>query len=68
MTSKGHLVVLAAGGTGGHVFPAKALAAELAGRGCRLVVITDRRGGAWNGALDGVETHRIRAGGLAGKS
>ena len=33
-----------------------------------MALITDRRGGAWNGALDGVETHRIRAGGLAGKS
>jgi len=68
MSNQGHLVVLAAGGTGGHMFPAEALAGELAGRGCRLALITDRRGGAWNGALDGVETHRIRAGGLAGKS
>ena len=68
MTNYGHLVVLAAGGTGGHMFPAEALAAELTKRGCRLALITDRRGGAWNGALDGVETHRIRAGGLAGKS
>jgi len=55
MTSKGHLVVLATGGTGGHVFPAKALAAELAGRGCRMVVITDRRGGAWQGPADAIE-------------
>ncbi len=68
MTNQGHLVVLAAGGTGGHMFPAEALAAELTRRGCRLALITDRRGGAWNGALDGIETHRIRAGGLAGKS
>ena len=39
------LAVLAAGGTGGHVFPAEALAAELSGRGFRLALITDRRGG-----------------------
>ncbi len=62
-----HLVVLAAGGTGGHVFPAEALAAELAGRGVRLSLVTDRRGGALGGYLGAVETHRIRAGGLAGK-
>ena len=68
MTDQAPMVVLAAGGTGGHVFPAEALAAELTGRGCRLAVVTDRRGGSWQGALDGVETHRIRAGGIAGKS
>jgi len=68
MSKSAPMVVLAAGGTGGHMFPAEALVAELIARDCRLALITDRRGGAWNGALDGVETHRIRAGGLAGKS
>ncbi len=68
MTDQASLVVLAAGGTGGHMFPAEALAAELSGRGCRLAMVTDRRGGSWQGALDGVETHRVRAGGIAGKS
>ena len=62
------LVVLAAGGSGGHVFPAEALAQELSGRGCRLAVITDRRGGAFQGSLNGVETHRVSAGAIAGKS
>jgi len=62
------LVVLAAGGTGGHMFPAQALATELAGRGCRLALVTDRRGDTWQGGRVAVETHRIRAGGLAGKS
>ena len=61
------LVVLAAGGTGGHMFPAQALATELAGRGCRLALVTDRRGDAWQGGRAAVETYRIRAGGLAGK-
>ena len=69
MTDKmtGHLAVLAAGGTGGHVFPAEALAAELGARGYRLALITDRRGGGFGGALANLETHHIRAGGIAGK-
>ena len=64
----GPLIVLAAGGTGGHVFPAEALAVELAARGCRLALFTDRRGGALGGRLDEFDTYRIRAGGIAGKS
>lgn len=36
--------VVAAGGTGGHMFPAEALARELASRGWRVVLATDRRG------------------------
>ncbi len=61
------LIVLAAGGTGGHVFPAEALARELMARGHRLALVTDRRGDAYGGALGEIETHRIRAGGIAGK-
>lgn len=68
MADSNKLVVLAAGGTGGHVFPAEALAAEMTGRGYKLSLITDRRGDAYGGALGGLETHRIRAGGVAGKS
>lgn len=45
MTSK--LCVVAAGGTGGHMFPAEALSRELAGRGWRIVLATDRRGEAY---------------------
>lgn len=37
-------IVLSAGGTGGHLFPAQALAAELTRRGRDIVVMTDARG------------------------
>lgn len=67
MSAGGHLVVLAAGGTAGHMFPAEALAVELRARGCRLTLITDRRGGAFSGPLGDIDTRRIRAGGIAGK-
>jgi UDP-N-acetylglucosamine--N-acetylmuramyl-(pentapeptide) pyrophosphoryl-undecaprenol N-acetylglucosamine transferase len=36
-------IVLSAGGTGGHLFPAQALAAELVNRGRQIVVMTDAR-------------------------
>lgn len=60
-------VVLAAGGTGGHVFPAEALAQELSAQGYRLALITDRRGAAYKGTLGQIETHRIAAGAIAGR-
>jgi UDP-N-acetylglucosamine--N-acetylmuramyl-(pentapeptide) pyrophosphoryl-undecaprenol N-acetylglucosamine transferase len=36
-------IVLSAGGTGGHLFPAQALAGELSRRGRQIVVMTDTR-------------------------
>jgi len=62
-----NLIVLAAGGTGGHVFPAEALANELGNRGYSLALITDRRGDVYGGKLAELETFRVRAGGIAGK-
>ncbi|MCW9044819.1 MAG: undecaprenyldiphospho-muramoylpentapeptide beta-N-acetylglucosaminyltransferase [Alphaproteobacteria bacterium] len=67
MTSNTPHIVLAAGGTGGHVFPAEALATTLLGRGCKLTLITDRRGGNWGENLGNVNVIRIRASAVAGK-
>ena len=51
MTNPVPFVVLAAGGTGGHIFPAEALARELLGRGYRVALMTDQRGSKFGGDL-----------------
>jgi UDP-N-acetylglucosamine--N-acetylmuramyl-(pentapeptide) pyrophosphoryl-undecaprenol N-acetylglucosamine transferase len=55
-------IVLAAGGTGGHIFPARALAEALLSRGVEVALITDRRGAGFGADLPDVATHRIPAG------
>ena len=59
-------VALAAGGTGGHMFPAQALARELLSRGIEVMLVTDKRGGGFGPDLPQVETFRIPAGAMAG--
>jgi UDP-N-acetylglucosamine--N-acetylmuramyl-(pentapeptide) pyrophosphoryl-undecaprenol N-acetylglucosamine transferase len=58
--------VLAAGGTAGHRFPAEALAGELIARGCRVHLLTDARGAAFEGHLAGLDVHRVRTARLGG--
>ncbi|KPF66010.1 UDP-diphospho-muramoylpentapeptide beta-N-acetylglucosaminyltransferase [Bosea sp. AAP35] len=43
------LVILAAGGTGGHLFPAEALSHALRAQGVRVVLMTDPRGAEFAG-------------------
>ena len=58
--------VLAAGGTGGHMIPAHALAAELKARGHGVLLITDERGARFPGLFDNVPVHILPAGRLGG--
>ncbi len=58
--------VLAAGGTGGHMVPAAALAAELTKRGHRVALVSDSRGVRFPGLFEDVQTHVLPAGRLAG--
>jgi UDP-N-acetylglucosamine--N-acetylmuramyl-(pentapeptide) pyrophosphoryl-undecaprenol N-acetylglucosamine transferase len=58
--------VLAAGGTGGHMIPAHALAAELKDRGHGVMLISDERGARFPGLFEGVPTHVLPAGRLDG--
>ena len=58
--------VLAAGGTGGHMIPAHALAAELMRRGHRVALVTDERGERIPGLFEGVQTHVLPAGRAGG--
>ncbi|MCD9007776.1 UDP-N-acetylglucosamine--N-acetylmuramyl-(pentapeptide) pyrophosphoryl-undecaprenol N-acetylglucosamine transferase [Luteimonas sp. XNQY3] len=64
-------IACAAGGTGGHLFPAEALARELQRRGHPVVIYTERRGAAYTQALAGLDhvvlPARSLEGGLSGK-
>jgi len=52
-------VLLAAGGTGGHLFPAEALAAALAARGVAVELATDARAVGYGGKFPARATHVI---------
>lgn len=61
-------IAIAAGGTGGHLYPAIATAGALAERGERVVLLTDRRTAKRSAAAFGsVEIHVIRGEGIAAR-
>ncbi|MEJ8571850.1 undecaprenyldiphospho-muramoylpentapeptide beta-N-acetylglucosaminyltransferase [Microbaculum marinum] len=55
------LILLAAGGTGGHLFPAQALAEVLIARGWRVDLVTDERGDRYGGRFPAEKMHIIPA-------
>jgi UDP-N-acetylglucosamine--N-acetylmuramyl-(pentapeptide) pyrophosphoryl-undecaprenol N-acetylglucosamine transferase len=61
-------IVLSAGGTGGHLFPAQALAGELVRRGKTIVVMTDRRGTNYAKAFPGAAIETVPSAAFSDRS
>ena len=62
------IILLAAGGTGGHVFPAEALGHELRARGYSVHLVTDSRAERFAGKFPADEIHVVPSATLASKN
>lgn len=62
------IVFLSAGGTGGHLFPAEALAHELKSRDWQVHLLTDQRAERFTGNFPADEIHIIRSATFASKN
>ena len=63
------MLVLAAGGTGGHMFPAQALAEEMISSGWQVKLSTDRRGARYaNNFPSDVDVSIIKSATFSGAS
>ena len=60
--------MLAAGGTGGHLFPAMALAQELQRRGIAVELVTDMRAEKYGADFPARRVHRVPSATLVGRS
>ncbi|WND01594.1 undecaprenyldiphospho-muramoylpentapeptide beta-N-acetylglucosaminyltransferase [Temperatibacter marinus] len=58
-------IVLAAGGTGGHMIPAEAVADALSARGHNLILVTDPRGDAYPAIMDNYERTVLKTNGMS---
>ncbi len=65
--ARGPLIVLAAGGTGGHLFPAESLARELQLRGCAVELISDDRVTEFASSFPADAVHEVTSGTVTGK-
>ena len=68
MSNETKSVLLAAGGTGGHLFPAQALAEELARRGITVDLATDMRGDRYGTGFPARTVYRLPSATLGSKS
>ena len=64
MNSEAKQILITAGGTGGHMFPAEALAQDLVGRGFRVALATDARGKKYEPFAGGIPVHVLSSGGV----
>ncbi|MCB1530971.1 MAG: undecaprenyldiphospho-muramoylpentapeptide beta-N-acetylglucosaminyltransferase [Rhodospirillales bacterium] len=64
MSTQSKLILLSAGGTGGHMFPADALARDLISRGYRVALASDSRGKKYEPFAGGVPLYTLKSGGI----
>ena len=61
-------LIVAAGGTGGHLFPARALAEEMTRRGYRVDLVTEQRGERYGKGFPACQVHYVPSATLASHS